>query len=224
MKKINLMLVFALTLNTYLACYITNPYLINIFVKNLPEFDKNGTLIQSKNQQAVEGIPFLYLGYIGYSENGRLSFPRRHKNASFNLLITTQIAPVFMQENMVHHLEIDKNALSNIYTIEQKEDNESGLYYWDVKKSEIEKTGKISLNTIIMLTNPNKVYIPTGATITSESMQLILPDIYVKKDIFTIPFILWTPDIKQFFSLTTKTYRRIKTDQESGYSILTTNS
>jgi hypothetical protein len=208
--------------------YNTNILSINslsFFMRPYPDFDLQGAaaIVSKKIQKPgkltkymassfdgniVSGIFSSYAGFLTASDqNGQTSFPLRHSKLVTYYLVTPEVFPVIMFGNTVHHWELISKQPANLYKIEKKKDEELDEYYWEVTQMQLPKDKKISKKAVIIFANPHKVYIPEGITPTSDSSQLILPDIYIKKSISKIPEALYVLTIRQFFAPPAKGYQ-----------------
>jgi hypothetical protein len=152
-------------------------------------------------KQGAEGIFSTYWGYLNVSNiDGQVIFPRKHTKNSVDILVTEKIIPIMMIGNTVHYWETDPSVPSQLFSIERKQDHDTKLYFWDTQKKEPPSDKIIHLDTIIIFAKPQYMYIPTGITITDNSPQLILPDMYAKKGMNIIARTLWVLTLKHFFS------------------------
>jgi hypothetical protein len=115
-------------------------------------------------------------------------------------LVTKGIKPAYIVgPDTIHNWMIDRSQPTELYFIQFKQDDQLELYYFNVSKAELPKNDNIPLNTILFISDPKDVFIPTGATVTELSQNLILPTIYIKKDFCFINNSLYTLAIKQYF-------------------------
>lgn len=136
------------------------------------------------DSQPFSGIFSTYAGMIGISDvHGETIFPRKNAENLLYLVVTTEIIPVAMFHNTIHHWELNPKIPTTIYYFERKTDKESGLTFWDVQPGALPNHDIIPLESIVLIAKPNNVYIPTGITPTIDSPHLLLPDIYIKKGI-----------------------------------------
>jgi hypothetical protein len=219
---------------SYLGSYQATLATINLFIRPYPE-QKDPSL--EKLQQHLEtpgklaaktvkklflsqaphtGIFATYWGYLALSDfNGLLSFPRKHAKATFNLLVTPNINPIFMIGNTIHHWEIDRSVSSELYTITLRQDPSTKRWLWETKKSSLPKNNIISLNTIVLFAKPNALFVPLGVTLTTNNPQLVLPDIYAKKTMNIAKRALDVLMLKQFFGSLNKI---MKQDSPTSFS------
>ncbi len=132
----------------------------------------------------VAGIFSSYAGYTEHSDvYGYTAFPRKQDIASFDILVTQAITPVFMLANTVSHWQIEKQNPAAMYHVELKQDEKTEMLYWDVTQGKLPEDGKIPVHSIIIFADPKHIVIPIGITLTEDSPNLLLPTIYVKKGI-----------------------------------------
>lgn len=130
------------------------------------------------------GIFVTYFGYKTISDsNGQATFPRKHQDTAFSLLVCENPMPIFMLHNTISHWEVEKNVNTSFYSVARLQDEKTKLYFWSIEKKELPKDRTIPLDTIIIHANPEGIEIPTGITLTSGSDQLVLPTVYVKEAI-----------------------------------------
>lgn len=165
---------------------ITSDHEIEMVIKPKNKGEQANHLRKNKYQKSsisLGGIPIIYYGYITHTRSdGIVMFPKMHTDQEMFLLVSNNIRPVFMLRNTVHHLEIEKNSPHSFFKIEKKYDNQTETYLWIITKEKLPENNQIPLETIIIFTEPETLYIPEGASITHETGQTILPPFYVKND------------------------------------------
>lgn len=168
------------------------------------------------------GIFSTYGGNLAITDiNGQTTFPRRTQKNAVDLLITDKIAPIFSIKNTIAYWEIDEDAKgAKFYSVDRKHDEETNLYYWDVREKDIPQDRRIGLHTITIFADPESIYVPVGITPTTDNPQLVLPNIYAKRnfDASYVNTTLFVLTIKQFFSQIRKIYKEFPL----GYQILIT--
>jgi len=160
------------------------------------------------NQCAQAGVIATYAGYLRVSNSsGQIIFPRKHEQPLIYLIVTDKLVPITMIANTVHHLQFDPSADVALYKVEQKYDEQINQYYWDV--TTIKKTSDIvPLEALVIISKPKNVIVPTGVTLTTESPNLILPDIYIKKDVNPINNALYMLNLAHLFSQASVKYKQ----------------
>ena len=149
------------------------------------------------------GIPALYGGYVDYSkETGEISFPRLQKESKIYLVVTPEIELFKVNANTVSHESIIPKKPIKVYLFEIKEflkkDNTKG-YYWNVVESSIPKDGRINVLSIVLLTKPKNIVVPTGDFMTVKTVNMVLPAVYVVGNIGNAHTVLNFLDIRRFF-------------------------
>ncbi|MBD3231252.1 hypothetical protein GF322_01175 [Candidatus Dependentiae bacterium] len=150
----------------------------------------------------LSGFIALYSGYIDYSNpDGLISFPLRHTKPKLYLIITPRIKLIHAKGNTVSHKELDPTFIkeTQIYLFEKKEDENKQLY-WSVKKQDLPKNNRINPLSVVLLTKPKNIYIPTGDYLTNKSQHIILPNnIYVVGNIDNTKVALNIIGAKRYF-------------------------
>jgi hypothetical protein len=163
---------------------------------------------------AIQGIMCLYCGNVATSDkNGQFIFTRNQQTPNIYILVTKGISPAYIiAPDTIHNWMLDPTQPSELYFIQFKQDDKLELYYFNVSKVALPKNNNIPLNTILFISDPKDVFIPLGATVTELSQNLLLPNIYIKKDFCFLNNSLYTLAIKQYFR---------QTEQESQLEDLT---
>jgi len=206
--------------------------IISFFLKEYPEKDNRDnvdkvikecsilknhfqTICQSHNISHNFSVFSTYAGYLSMSNtNGQIVFPRKVINNAINLLVTNKISPVFMFGSTIAFWEIqDPNA--KMYYLERSQDKTTKLFFWETKEKPLPKSNRTPVQTIVILADPKEIYVPIGATLTRSSANLLLPDIYVRKNIDNLANILFVLNIKPFFSKTNQIFKEIPLGYES---------
>jgi len=153
------------------------------------------------HQPLVAGIFATYAGYLEVSSyNGQLTFPRRHDKPLLYLVITPRLTPMIMFANTIHHWEYEPGVPAALFVCERKNDEKTGLYFWDVKDIPMPDNNVIPLESLVLIAKPQNFYVPTGITLTNETQNLMVPDIYVKKGINKLTNSLYILNLAHFFS------------------------
>lgn len=147
----------------------------------------------------LDGFVAFYKGYIDYSnKDGLISFPLKHINSRLYIAITPEIEIIKIKGNTVSHFKKEQNVPLQIYMLDKQHD-ENNIAYWKIYKLINPEEQEIQENTLILLTNPDNIFIPEGDFITPETIQMILPNIYVIGNINHENILLKSLDIKRFF-------------------------
>jgi hypothetical protein len=160
--------------------------------------------------KTTEGIFSTYWGYITSSNfNGQIRFPRKQLSEQLHVLVTERITPVVMFGNTLHHWEIDPSALSQLYSYVRSTDTKTKITSWKIEKVPLPENKKIQLDTIVLFAKPSAIYIPEGIIPVEPNPNLIMPPIYVKKNInSTIPA-LWIIKMRQFFKPVSQEIKKV---------------
>ncbi len=171
------------------------------------------TLLGLTSYNPIAGIFSTYYGFINVSDYmGQTSFPRKQSKGIIKLFITNKISPVMMFNNTVSHWELVPGAQAAAYTLELKEDPATKLSLWLVKKGTVPENGQIpATESLIILAKPYNVYIPLGATLSSQDVNLELPDIYAKKGISSTRNALYMLNLTFLFRPVDLLYKKEKT-------------
>lgn len=168
--------------------------------KGKPAMPQRLCLSRALDPNIVNGIIATYGGYVNVSDElGQISFPFKQVTPAIKLLITPEITPVLMGGNTVHHWTLDKNTPTAMYAIEKKQDEVTQLYYWDTQSIELPTNRAIPKETVILLAQPNDIYVATGITPSTDNPHLILPAIYVKKEIDAVEHSLFMLNLIHLF-------------------------
>jgi hypothetical protein len=152
------------------------------------------------DKQIPSGIFVTYAGYLNVSDIfGDISFPYKQTKPIINILITPKVEPVMTAGNTVDHWIVSPKTPSSMVTFELKQDGVTKLDYWDNRVSDLPTNGEIPIETIIILAKPHHVYIPMGITPTQPSVNMVLPDIYVKKGLNNTSQALYALNLKHLF-------------------------
>jgi len=147
------------------------------------------------------GIFCTYAGFLTASNLiGQVTFPRKHEAPELTIIVAKKISPMIMAGNTIHHWEIAPDTPARSYHLEQKQDPETELWYWDVTPSEIPENGIIRVQSILIFAKPKNIFIPEGISLTTDGPNLVLPAVYTKKGIQPNITALFVAGIRQFFS------------------------
>jgi|SRR5579885_190967 len=164
----------------------------------------------------VSGVFATYMGYLRISDlNGQITFPRLHEEP-FNVIVTTKITPIIMDENTINHWELNEDAPAKMYEIKKEYDDHSGLHFWQTERVDLPKDKVVPFQAIILFAQPNLVLLPEGATVCYDRPNVVLPDIFIKKGIKLDSLTFYILNIKQFFGNGQMLYKKF----DKGYSSL----
>lgn len=217
MKKIIRVLLFLLLIS---AKNVTgkgySPHMVTFFFKNYPTIEKNSfKRVSFKKQNPRAGIVVSYFGFMTTSDKaGEIMFPRRHQKPDFSLLVCDNPEPVFMLHNTIHHWQVKKNAKYAFYTVEREQDSRTKLFFWKVKKTDLPKDKHLSVNTMVVFSDPGSIYIPEGITVTNNKPQLFLPPMYAKQNHSAAKNALAALEIRAFFDPIGRVYNIKKSEEK----------
>lgn len=175
-----------------------------------PDFVYKKKWLQKRLSSGAEGIMAMYLGNVSLSsKDGQLTFPRGHQKPIVNLLISQGIQPAYiLAPATIYNWMIDKNKPAKMYQFLFDKDQETKLYYIEATEVPLPKDSMIPLETIIIIADPKSIFVPLGATITYDSANLVLPNIYIKKEFNYSYNALYTNSIKQYFDSVQSKYKQ----------------
>jgi hypothetical protein len=146
----------------------------------------------------LNGIPSLYGGYVDYSDHdGTIEFPLLHREPKIYLVITDDIELVTVLGNTVSHKNFVKSASTRIYLFERKKNNTT--FYWRVTEEKIPPHNRISPLSIVLLTKPRNIVVPTGDFISVQSPNLVFPDVYLVGNTNNVHSLNNFLDIRRYF-------------------------
>jgi len=129
----------------------------------------------------LSGFLSVYAGFMDISDkDGLISFPLRHSKPKIYLAITKDIKIVKVKENTISHKEFLPDLQVKLYSFEKKDsidpkDPTKKTLYWSVNEIQGKNEKKVNPLTIVILTDPSNIYVPTGDFLSMESPHLILP-------------------------------------------------
>jgi len=162
------------------------------------------------------GIFGTYAGFLTATDtNGQIMFPSMQRKPAINLLITPSIEPVIMFGNTLSHWKLTPKAPAIMYRIERKSQKVKKperleVFYWQAKKIDLPKNGRIPFDTVVLFEKPNHIYLPLleGVEPTTKNPNLIIPTIYIKKHTSKLDTALETLSLREFFSGLSKLYQK----------------
>ncbi len=158
------------------------------------------------------GIFATYYGFLDVSNyTGQIVFPRKQSEGTISVYVTDKITPIIAFSNTLSHWElVPENPVSG-YQFQFIEDPTTGLFIWNVQPKEAPQDGKIpAQKTIVIIAKPKNIYIPTGASMTSQDANLQLPNMYVKKGICSECTALYVLNMNYLFRPVDEIYKHEK--------------
>ncbi len=163
----------------------------------------------------------VHAGFISHTDqNSQITLPRKIQNDTIKLIITPSLIPVFSANGNIAYWNLDHNQPAKAFTITKKLDPLTEQLYWDVQPAPLPPDQPISTQALIIIGDPELIYLPTDLTPTTNDTQLLLPDIYIKNiknnvptnrpDLIqeTVHNLLNTINIRPFYATTKKIYKR----------------
>ena len=148
----------------------------------------------------VTGICATYSGYITSSDyDGQIIFPLKHTKPTIDIIVTTELKPIPLFENTIHHWEIIPHIPTTIYTLSQEYNKSSNTHSWKTEQAQLPENNQIPLAALVIIARPKDIHIPLGIQPTIQSANLNLPPIYVKKGIDIIKNTNYLLYIRHFF-------------------------
>jgi hypothetical protein len=167
------------------------------------------------NHNRCAGIMSTYFGYLSVSNSdGQTFFPIRHHRAEkyVYIVITDAVVPVVMFGNTVNNLEFDKHAEAAYFKVTKKQDDKTGLFFWDVQEAERPSDNKIpSAESIVIIAKPEYIYVPIGISPADNSPDFLLPPMYVKRGIHSVENSFHMMTRSHFFSPLRISYQKSPT-------------
>jgi hypothetical protein len=169
---------------------------ITFFFKSTPDIQKISQKIRKPGKLAqhtvhgiiqhipVAGILVTYAGYVTASNyNGEVVVPRKHQKAEVIILITPEMTPIALFENTILHWQLVPGMPARMYSCQLKHNEKTGDYYWNTQEVPLPADKIIPLSAMIIVADPKNITVKTGQTVTNETANLVLPDIFVEKGI-----------------------------------------
>ncbi len=136
------------------------------------------------NLAPIAGLYCTYAGYLTISDQGgQVQFPRKQRENKINILITPEIEPIALFENTIHHWQLMPHMPAQMYTLKENYNAVTKEYEWTSHLVDLPHDGIVPLTTIIIIENPQYLFIPSEKVKTSKTANLMLPPVYVKKGI-----------------------------------------
>jgi len=147
------------------------------------------------------GIFCTYAGFMDISNRiGQVTFPRKHEEPELSFVITNRISPMLMAGNTIHHWKLTPDNPATQYSAKRKQDEQTGLWYWNVQKIEPPKDRIVPAKSVLIFAKPKNLFIPEGITPTTDNPSLVLPTVYSRKNINIMHNALFVLAIRQFFA------------------------
>lgn len=155
-------------------------------------------IISPKSMYHPKHVFVAYSGYLTLSDDdGQVAFPQKSTDTTFFMVVCNKIEPILMFPNTIAHWRIPHGAEFSKFEISRIKENK--VYYWQVRQLKDNIDKKVPTRAIIIFAKPKNVLVPEGKFETRKSNQLILPNIFIKKDFNDAENALFITRISQFF-------------------------
>ena len=163
---------------------------------NNPYTELHYEIARNLLEKHAEGVEGIYAHYRGYSEKsnkfGRITFPRLDEGAVFTIIITKSIDPIIMKGKIPDYFLISYDTPYSAYEAYSTQETKEGqdMIIWKIRKAPAETFSdrRIPANAIIVFADPNSFYFYKEAISIDNSLNVILPTLYVleneEKNIF----------------------------------------
>ncbi len=161
------------------------------------------------HEAPTAGIFCTYAGFMDLSNRiGQITFPLKQPDPELSFVITNRIYPMLMAGNTIHHWEIMPGSKAAQYSVKRQKDEQTGLWYWHVKKAEVPENRIVPVTSILIFAKPKNIFIPEGITQTIDNLNLVLPTVYSRKNINIMHNALFVLSNRQFFASGTPDIKR----------------
>jgi len=209
------------------------------FFEYAPQEARND--IDPESTLKLGGIPVIYGGYVSY--NKKLEFPLRHSEQKLYIVVTPEISVKQTQGNTVSSLAITKmpgfdvylpqtikkdtqnknTQTPKIYLLEKKKDSKQ-CWFWHASEQKLPQNGRLESISLIIINNPDNIFVKLGDTMANEEAHLRLPPLYVvgdkNRDINLIRF----SNLEKYFEpISAKTQSETDPTKNGPTSTITTN-
>jgi hypothetical protein len=158
----------------------------------------------------LSGFPVLYAGYITSTDEAGLAIlPLRHAQEKLYIAVTPDIRLIHVKGQSFSHAEYlpDRITQLALYKCEKLLDDKE-VPFWRVTKIERPDDSRINPISVIILTNPDNIFVQTGDIKAASSEQLVLPPIRVVGNQDKNAVALRLLDIKPYFEEVKKEQKR----------------
>ena len=190
---------------------IKQDFLKNKFARKLDKLGTQDPMKQAhknlKNQiklnlPKLSGFVTLYKGYVNYSNRkGLIALPLKHSEPKVTLVITPSIKLKKVFGHTISHVEFflpDHTVKTKTYVFERKKDKKK-VPFWNIKEEKTPPNKKLHPDSMVLLTKPKNIVVPTGDFMTTEDPNLILPSLFVVGNFAKAQVQFDFLDIKRYF-------------------------
>ncbi len=154
------------------------------------------------------GIFSTYGGYLQTSDaHGQTIFPRLQHDPALYVIITNKLTPIVMFENTISHWELVPGTPTAIYYLERHYSEENHEFFWQVNPAELSEYPKVPMESVIIFAKPHNIVMHTDYQPTEADPHLMLPDLYILKEINVLSSALYILNIKHLFRPVTFAYQ-----------------
>jgi len=111
--------------------------------------------------------------------------------------VSDNLKPVFLVPWVIDHWEVTSSN-AKAYKLKNFTDKDTQVNLWQMEETDIPKI--LPNISIIIFVPSDKIYIPEGVSINSETKQIFLPNVYSKLRNYEPQDLLKIMSIKQFFA------------------------
>ncbi|HXW86299.1 MAG TPA: hypothetical protein VEK38_03065 [Candidatus Bathyarchaeia archaeon] len=154
------------------------------------------------------GIFSTYGGFLQTSDmHGQTIFPRLHHQPSLYVVITDKLTPITMFENTIEHWELVPGTPTLVYHLERLYNDTNREFFWQVQLADLPTYPRIPLDTLVIFANAHDLTLHTDYQTTEPDPHLLLPNVYILKEIDIMSAALYILNIKHLFRPITFTYQ-----------------
>jgi hypothetical protein len=193
----------------------TSPHVVTFFVDTFPAQTENN-LKKNTSLKPEDGMFFSYFGYQTALDNNRqITFPLKTVDPHFYFLVSNDVTPVFMLDNTISHWELKDGGRYMLFSVRRKYDEKAKTHFWSTEQTEFEDNLEIPLNTITAHVDPTSIHVRTGIMKTSDSAQLLLPEIFIKSTTTLAKDALRFLEYRELFAPINRTFKISDQTRES---------
>lgn len=127
------------------------------------------------------GVVATYAGNVETSDlESDISFPRKHVEDRLQLIVTPKITPIIRQNKLISHWEIESKKHTKLYNFTLTADDKGNIN-WLVQETTMPEDKIVPIDSVIIIANAKNVYVPTGTIKTTQSKNLNIPPIFIKR-------------------------------------------
>lgn len=147
----------------------------------------NRLLIKDKlyNAAYLPGLLATYGGFVTQSDhNGEIIFPRLSEQNEIRCVFTQKVRPVIFRGSTIKHFVVDPETPISLYKFKRIHDTEHNVYVWEIIPEELGPSHQLQPLDMVFFVKPKHVILePHQLIVTHNDVNMVLPDILVKKKI-----------------------------------------